>query len=107
MRGIIITLVFFFGPVILMFAMRHLALLLHIWLRWKRIKRDGPDVIDITPGKPHPPSLRFKMIAVILGLVCAALVWMRLADTSGPDGTYIPAHIDKQGHIISGQYRKP
>ncbi len=107
MRGIIITLVFFFGPVILMFAMRHLALLLRIWLRWRRVRRDGPEVIDITPEKPHPPSRRFMVLAVIFGLICAGLVWMRLTDPAEPGGVYVPAHMDKQGRIISGQQRKP
>jgi len=107
MRGILITLVFFIGPVILMLALRHIALILHIWLRWRRIKRGDPEVIDITPEKPHPPSRRFIVLAVIVGLLCASLIWMRLVDTSGPAGAYVPAHVDEQGRIVPGQHKRP
>jgi hypothetical protein len=104
MRGIILSLWFFFAPVILMFAMRYLVILLRIWTA----RRENADVIDITPGKPHPPSRSFIAFAVLVGLVCFALVWMRLDDKGGnPQGTYIPAHIDAHGHLVPGRIVKP
>jgi len=90
-----------------MFAMRHLTLLLRIWMAWRRSRKDGSEVIDITPEKPHPPSRRFIVFAVIVGLVIASLVWMRLADDTDPPGVYVPAHMDAQGRVISGQQQKP
>jgi len=107
MRGIIITLCFFFAPIILMFAMRHLTLLLRIWLAWRRARRNGVDVIDITPEKPHPPGRRFIVFAVLVGIICAGLVWMRLGDTTVPQGEYVPAQTDTSGNIIPGHYQKP
>ncbi len=107
MRSFIITLAFFFGPIILMFAFRHLTLMLRIWLAWRRARRNGVDIIDITPGKPHPPSRKFIIFAVLIGLVCAGLVWMRLGDPAKPGGEYIPAHIDMQGQLVPGHYKKP
>ncbi|OIO71223.1 MAG: hypothetical protein COW19_06320 [Zetaproteobacteria bacterium CG12_big_fil_rev_8_21_14_0_65_55_1124] len=107
MRSIIITLCFFFAPIILMFAVRHLTLLLRIWLAWRRARRDGVDIIDITPGKPHPPSRKFIVFAVVVGLICAALVWMRLGDPAQPGGEYVPAHMDAQGQLVPGQHQKP
>jgi len=107
MKGVLISILFFFGPVILMFALRYLGLLLRFWLLWRRQKKNDANVIDITPRKPHPPSVGFIVFAVIVGLLCASLVWMRLAGTSDAQGKYVPAHADEQGRIISGQYRKP
>jgi len=107
MRGVIITLWFFFAPIILMLALRHLTLLLRIWVAWRRARRDDKDVIDITPQKPHPPSRRFISCAVVVGLICAGLVWMRLGETNGPKGEYVPAHIDAQGKVVPGQHQKP
>jgi len=107
MRAFIVTLLFFFAPVILMFALRHLALLLRIWLAWRRNRAANEHVIDITPARPSPASRGFIAVAIIVGVICAALVWMRLGDESGPPGAYVPAHIDAQGHVIPGQYQKP
>lgn len=108
MRDIIFTLWFFFAPVILMLAIRYLAILLRIWLAWRRARQENASVIDITPAKPHPPSRSFIAFAVLVGLVCAALVWMRLDDKGGnPHGTYIPAHVDAQGHLVPGRIVKP
>ncbi|MDX8391102.1 MAG: hypothetical protein R8K53_00790 [Mariprofundaceae bacterium] len=107
MRGIIVTLLFFIAPVILMFAMRHLTLLLRIWLAWRRSAKDGDEVIDVTPQKPHPPSRRFIVFAVIVGLVAASLVWMRLAEENDVQGVYVPAYIDVQGRLIPSGRQQP
>ena len=107
MRAFIVTLLFFFAPIIMMFALRHLTLLLRIWLAWRRARKAGVDIIDVTPEKPHPPSRRFIVLAVLVGVICASLVWMRLGDTNGPQGTYIPAHTDAEGRIIPGHHKQP
>ena len=105
MKSILISLLFFFGPVLFMFALRYLALLLRIWLIWQRQKRQEEDVIDITPGKPHPPSIRFIILAVVVGLIVSVLVWHRLTDQGGRGGVYVPAHTERGGNLIPGYFR--
>jgi len=108
MRFFLVTLFFFFAPVILMFALRHLTLLLRIWLAFRRARNSRDEkVIDITPGKPEPASRRFIAFAVLVVVVCAILVWMRLGEPVHQQGAYVPAHIDAQGHIVPGHYSKP
>ena len=108
MRFFLVTLFFFFAPVILMFALRHLVLLLRIWMAWKRSGKRDANVIDITPSRPAPASRVFIALAVLLGIVCASMVWMRLgAPDVPPQGVYVPAHVDPQGNLIPGHYRKP
>jgi len=105
MKSIFISLLFFFGPVLLMFVMRYLGLLLRIWFVWRRQNKHGKDVIDITPQKPHPPSIWFIIFAVVAGLVISGLVWHRLTNESRPGGVYIPAHMDKNGNLAPGHFR--
>jgi len=105
MKSILISFLFFFGPVILMFALRYLGLLLRIWLLWRRQKKSDVDVIDITPQKPHPPSIRFIIFAVVTGLIIAGLVWTRLSDEGGGGGVYAPAHTDRDGNLIPGKFQ--
>lgn len=107
MRFFIVTLFFFFAPVILMFAMRHLTLLLRIWLAYRRARKTGDRVIDITPEIPRPASRKFIAFAVLLGVICASLVWMRLGEPVSQHGVYVPAQIDSQGHIVPGHFAKP
>lgn len=105
MRSFIISMLFFFGPVILMFLLRHAAMLLRLWLMMRRARQSGPNVIDITPEKPKPPSLLFIIATLIIGSVFAYLVWERITSevTDVKDKSYVPAHIDEQGHIVPGQ----
>jgi len=107
-RFFFVTLFFFFAPIILMFALRHLSFLLRVWLAFRRAggeNRGGDEnIIDITPGKPQPASRLFIVLAVVAGIVCASLVWMRLGDTTEPAGSYVPAHIDAQGTLVPGRH---
>lgn len=114
MRFFFVTLFFFFAPIILMFALRHLSFLLRVWLAFRRARRSGDgnrsgdeNIIDITPGRPQPASRLFIVLAVVAGIVCASLVWMRLGDTTEPAGSYVPAHIDAQGQVIPGHHKQP
>lgn len=106
MKSFFISLLFFFGPVLFMFALRYIGLMLRIWLLWRRHKKKGADVIDITPEKPHPPSIRFIIFAVTAGLVIAGLVWHRMADEDIHGNVYVPAHIDSHGKLAPGHFRK-
>jgi len=104
MKSFFVSLLFFFGPVLFMFALRYLSLLLRIWLIWRRQKRHTEDVIDITPQKPHPPSIRFIILAVTVGLIISVLVWHRLTDNAVPDGVYVPAHTESNGNLMPGHF---
>jgi len=106
MKSIFISLLFFFGPVLLMFALRYIGLLVRFWLLWRRQKRHGPDVIDITPRKPHPPSIRFVILAIAVGLIIAGLVWNRLSEKNEHADTYVPAHVNQEGHLVPGHFQK-
>jgi len=88
-----------------MFALRYLGLMLRIWLLWRRQKKQGEDVIDITPRTPHPPSAWFIIFTVAVGLMISGLVWHRLADEDGRSGVYIPAHTDNDGNLVPGHFR--
>ncbi len=105
MKAVLISILFFFGPVILMFALRYVGLLLRFWLLWRRQKKSDADVIDITPRTSHPPSVRFIIFAVIAGLVIAGLVWKRLSDENNHSGAYIPAHTDQKGNLTPGHFQ--
>jgi len=106
MKSVFISLLFFFGPVLFMFALRYIGLLLRIWLLWRRHKKEGKDVIDITPEKPHPPSAGFIIFAIVSGLLIAGLAWHRLTDKNAHDGIYVPAHLDDHGKLAPGHFKK-
>ncbi len=106
LKSFFVSLLFFFGPVLFMFALRYLSLLLRIWLRWRWQKKHTADVIDITPRKPHPPSMRFIIFAVVVGLIISALVWHRLTDAGMHSGVYVPAHTESNGNLMPGHFRK-
>jgi len=96
---------FFFGPVILMFIVRHLGLLLRLWLMYRRARQESDaNIIDITPEKPHPPSRIFVVIAIVLGLGFALLAYQRIGEAPDTHGQYVPAHIDEQGRVVPGHY---
>jgi len=105
MRSLFVTILFFFGPLILMLVMRHLGLLLRLWLLYRRAGRESEaDVIDITPQKPRPPSKLFIVIAVLVGVVFAMLAYHRLTEPPAVQRHYVPAHTDASGRIIPGHY---
>ncbi|MDQ6960420.1 MAG: hypothetical protein Q9M27_05260, partial [Mariprofundaceae bacterium] len=75
------------------------------WLLWRWHKKEGRDVIDITPEKPRPPSIKFIIFAIATGLVIAGLVWHRLTDGDVHGGIYVPAHLDSHGELVPGDFR--
>ena len=53
-RSIFVSVLFFFGPALLMFMLRNLFFLTRAWLRLRKIqKKQEHEVIDITPHKHH------------------------------------------------------
>ncbi|MDQ6954260.1 MAG: hypothetical protein Q9M20_02325 [Mariprofundaceae bacterium] len=102
-RNIIVTLVFFFGPALLMLVLRN------IFLYWKTrhfdSKQQGEDIIDITPVSPTAPSHFFIVTALLVGLISAYLVYGQLTSQGEKvDMKYIPAHINAQGDLVPEQY---
>jgi len=100
-RQLFITLLFFFGPTLLVVVLRHLVLLLHLAVRLKR-QRNDPDIIDITPTSPGRPPRWFVVAAMLIGFACAWLAWWSLANAPAPATHYVPAHITATGEIVPG-----
>jgi len=107
MRFVLVSLLFFFAPVIALFALRYLLLMLRIRSAWQHARDAEGKIIDITPRQPQPASRVFIVLAVLVGIACAALVWSRMHENSAPEGTYVPAHVDTQGHLVPGHFKKP
>jgi hypothetical protein len=105
MRQWLVTALFFFGPVLLLFLLRHLGLMLQLWLALRQRETGEAEVIDVTPARPGPPSRWFVALALILGLVTAVLVWHRLRTHDEPGREYVPAHLDESGRLAPGHFR--
>lgn len=107
MKSILISLLFFFGPVILLFVLRYGALFLRAWLLMRRQQGGGPDVIDITPTPSHKPSIIFIVLAIAIGLLTAVLAWQRITGPADQHKgkVYIPAHVDQQGKLVPGHFQ--
>lgn len=103
MRAFLLSLLFFFGPVLFIFVLRHLGMLLRLWLLARRARR--PDIIDVTPPRMQPPSTAFIVIAVIAGLVFAVLAWQRLISEGEVEKHYVPAQVDEQGRVVPGYFK--
>lgn len=103
MRHWLLTLLFFFGPLIFLYAVRAAFFALRLW--WLlRMRRHEPDVIDITPRERPKPSRLFRLLAVLIALVTAFFAWMRFSDAPDVEKRYIPAHLDAQGRLIPGHF---
>ena len=101
MRNIIVTLLFFFGPALLMFVLRNIFL---FWKLQRAIKRQQPDIIDITPKKPSAPSHFFLASVIAVALISAYFAYAQLTmDNTDAKTQYIPAHINAQGELIPEQ----
>jgi len=103
MRNILVTLIFFFGPAILMVVVRNIFLL---WRANRLAREQEPEVIDITPiEESATPSRFFIASAVTVGLIFAYFAWSQL-DFRPPtkDKVYQPAHINAQGELVPAQH---
>ncbi|MDX8408568.1 MAG: hypothetical protein R8J84_00790 [Mariprofundales bacterium] len=98
-RQIFITLLFFFGPALLVVVIRHLVLLLHLAMKLRHQQHD-PEIIDITPKEPGNPPRWFLFCAILIGFACAWLAWWWLADVPAPRMHYVPAHTEHSGKIV-------
>lgn len=104
MRSIIISALFFFGPALMMFALRKAFLVTRLWLRLRRLRQEHDrDVIDITPHRHGSPSMLFNIAAIIVGLTCAFLAWQEINSEPESAKHYVPAHMDDQGRVVPGK----
>jgi hypothetical protein len=100
-RNIFVTLIFFFGPALLMFVVRNVFL---FWRAKHAQKKQEPEIINITPSNQTPPSRFFLASAIAVGFIFAFFAWSQLSDTSPiTNQTYIPAHINAQGDLVPQQ----
>jgi len=103
MRMLFLTLVFFFGPALLMFALHRVVMIARYWWLMRRIEHQN-DVIDITPLPPRRrPGAVFIVVSMIVASAFAGLAWQRMQSTPQNMATqYVPAHIDAYGNIVPG-----
>ncbi|MBN4082437.1 MAG: hypothetical protein COB41_02210 [Proteobacteria bacterium] len=101
-RNVIVTLLFFFGPALLMFVLRNIFL---FWKLRREINKHQPDIIDITPQKPNAPSHFFLASVIAIGLISAYFAYAQLTmDDQDQRTQYIPAHINAQGQLIPEEH---
>jgi hypothetical protein len=104
-RDLLVALVFFFGPMLVMFVLRNLALFFRLWLVARRERRTQPQIIDVSPASSSGPSLGFVALAILIGGLSAFLAWQhtRAGANRNLDMQYVPAHLDDQGHVVPGR----
>ncbi len=105
MRTLVAVLVFFFGPTLLMLALRGVW----IWLRWRLRRRHEARVTvvdaEIVDGRP---ALRapwpYLLLSIAVGTVAAFLAWRSLHEARPVERVYVPAHIDEAGRVVPGHW---
>ncbi len=104
-RDLLLAIVFFFGPMLVMFVLRNLALLFRLWLAVRRQRRMQPEIIDVTPDAVGGPSLGYVALAILIGALSAYLAWQHTHQgvASNLDMQYVPAHLDDQGRLVPGR----
>lgn len=104
-RNIFLSLLFFFGPALLMLVIRNIFYLVRIWWLLRKAKHRD-EVIDVTPHHESraKPSMFFIASAIAVGLLSAWLAWQSIHSTPEEMGEhYVPAHINEQGQMVPGQ----
>lgn len=110
-RDLLVAIVFFFGPMLLLFVLRNLGPLIRLWLAVRRQRRAQPDIIDVSPKSGGGPSPGFVAIAILAGVLSAYWAWHYTRQGGGEsrDMQYVPAYLDSHGHLVPGRLvpRKP
>jgi hypothetical protein len=104
-RYLFFVLLGFFGPALIMLFIRLLWYRIrHQWL----VKRNEPEIIDITPGHSHVPSRVFILSWLAVSLICTGLLIWQMDDTPATKQNYVPAHINAEGDFVPGAtYENP
>jgi len=103
MRVLFLSMLFFFGPGLLLLMLRGLFRLYRYRLLQQRMHHAG-EVIDISPHHPlAPPSRWFIALAVGLGLFAALWAWRNFSAEPNTDSVYRPAYLDAYGEVVPGE----
>jgi len=104
-RSLFVSLFFFFGPALLLFMLRNLALLL-VKTKNRHEKAQQPEVIDITPVDKERAPNWFYVLVVAISLSIAITVFFQMQKQDGvEEHHYVPAHIGGSGHIVTGDWK--
>jgi uncharacterized membrane protein len=103
-RSLLVSLFFFFGPALLMFMLRNLTLLLLLWARNRQRRVREQEIIDITPVRKGRAPAWFYAVVIIISLTSAVTVFTQLQHGDVEQQQYVPAHVDKSGNIVSGDW---
>lgn len=104
-RMLFITLLFFFGPALLMFALHRLIMLGRFWLKTRQLRQPQEnEIIDITPSAHYKqkPGIVFIVFSICIATLSAWFVWQSMQEQPSVNKVYVPAHINANGEIIPG-----
>jgi len=107
MRQLLIVALFFFGPALLMLALR----LLLLYLRWRlrlaierwRMRREILTVHPVDAPRWRTP-LGYLLLSMLVGLGAAWWAWQSLQAPPPAKRIYLPAHLDPYGNVVPGRW---
>ncbi|MBF0281447.1 MAG: hypothetical protein HQM07_02605 [Zetaproteobacteria bacterium] len=100
-RNFFLSLLFFFGPTLLIFILRNAFYILQ---HRRQQRANGVEIIDITPSEHGAPSPKFIALAITIGLIFAYLSWHQVSSPDENGRTYVPAQMNSEGKIVPGYY---
>jgi len=106
-RELLIATFFFFGPALLMVTLRNIVLLLLLWAKNRQQRAREQEIIDITPVDKNRAPHWFYAVVIVISLISAVSVFLALQhkDAVGQH-QYVPAHVDKSGKIVTGDWKR-
>ncbi len=106
-RMLLLTLLFFFGPALLMFAAHRATMILRLWWRGRQYRQQQDEgVIDITPtnGTSMRPGGVFIAASIMVATACAFIAWQSTQQQpTTQKNHYTPAYLDANGQLVPYQ----
>lgn len=104
-RMLLVTLLFFFGPALLMFALHRLTMIFRIWWRIRQHQKNKMEnIIDLSPNDNTAfirPGPFFITASIIVAMLCAFIAWQNMqGKPETRKSTYVPSHLDADGRLI-------
>ena len=108
MRLFFLTLLFFCGPMVLIFTVRNGFLL---WKAWRKHRREHPEpkIVDVTPIDKS--SRLFVVLSICVSLAIFGYAWVQTSDdqdvnrlSTDQNKTYVPSYMDADGHLVKGHF---